>query len=146
MVDTAQTRHRQDPVIEGRNIWKVFGSQSEEALRAIDRDALGKTEVRERFERNVACPLEVRGVSKNERLKVATSTLNQVALSGWEGRYPDELSGGMQQRVGLARALAADPSISLMDELFSALDPLITGLSKSMGFFQKPFSELFGQV
>lgn len=43
MVDTAQTRHRQDPVIECRNIWKVFGSRSEEAMRAIDRDALGKT-------------------------------------------------------------------------------------------------------
>ena len=74
---------------------------------------------------NVAFGLEVRRVNKEERLGIADQTLKVVGLSGWEDRYPDELSGGMQQRVGLARALAADPDILLMDEPFSALDPLI---------------------
>lgn len=74
---------------------------------------------------NVALPLEIRGVDKSKRQETADRALAAVNLGGWGGRYPDELSGGMQQRVGLARALAADPSILLMDEPFSALDPLI---------------------
>lgn len=74
---------------------------------------------------NVAYGLEIRGVSKQERLDIAQSNLETVGLKGWENKYPDELSGGMQQRVGLARALANDPDILLMDEPFSALDPLI---------------------
>lgn len=74
---------------------------------------------------NVAFSLEVRGKSEAERAKVAARAIEMVDLTGWDAKYPDELSGGMQQRVGLARALAADPTILLMDEPFSALDPLI---------------------
>ena len=74
---------------------------------------------------NVAMPLEIRGISKNERITKALSTLARVELTGWENKFAHELSGGMQQRVGLARALATDCEILLMDEPFSALDPLI---------------------
>ena len=74
---------------------------------------------------NIAMPLEIRGVSKNDRLDEANKILNIVELQGWGNKYAHELSGGMQQRVGLARALAADPEFLLMDEPFSALDPLI---------------------
>ncbi len=74
---------------------------------------------------NVAMPLEIRGVEKNRRMEVAQKTLDMVELGGWGNKFAHELSGGMQQRVGLARAIAADPEILLMDEPFSALDPLI---------------------
>lgn len=74
---------------------------------------------------NVAYGLEVRGVDVAERRKMAEEVLNLVGLENWGTRYPHELSGGMQQRVGLARALAVDPDIMLCDEPFSALDPLI---------------------
>jgi glycine betaine/proline transport system ATP-binding protein len=76
---------------------------------------------------NVAYPLEIRGVAKKERRGVALDWIETVGLDGYEDRYPAELSGGMQQRVGLARALCADAEILLMDEAFSALDPLIRG-------------------
>ncbi|MDC0215611.1 glycine betaine/L-proline ABC transporter ATP-binding protein [Candidatus Pelagibacter sp.] len=74
---------------------------------------------------NIAMPLEIRGISKNDRLDAANKILDVVELQGWGNKFAHELSGGMQQRVGLARALAADPDILLMDEPFSALDPLI---------------------
>jgi glycine betaine/proline transport system ATP-binding protein len=74
---------------------------------------------------NVAMPLEIRQVSKNERMRQAAAILDIVELGAWGAKFAHELSGGMQQRVGLARALAANPDVLLMDEPFSALDPLI---------------------
>lgn len=74
---------------------------------------------------NVEYGLEIRNVSKKERREIAMRNIEIVGLKGYENQYPQQLSGGMQQRVGLARALANDPDILLMDEPFSALDPLI---------------------
>lgn len=74
---------------------------------------------------NVSFSQEVRGHDARARRETALRAIDAVDLNGWDQKYPDELSGGMQQRVGLARAIAADPAILLMDEPFSALDPLI---------------------
>ena len=74
---------------------------------------------------NVAFGLEMKGMSKSERRKKAREQLEMVSLAEWADKHPHELSGGMQQRVGLARAFAMDTDILLMDEPFSALDPLI---------------------
>ena len=74
---------------------------------------------------NIAYGLEVRGMGKVKRTEKAEEILHLVGLGGWGERFPRELSGGMQQRVGLARAMAMDPEILFFDEPFSALDPLI---------------------
>jgi glycine betaine/proline transport system ATP-binding protein len=110
-VDIAELPTRQLAALRSRTIGMVFQHMALWPHRTV-RD-------------NVAFGLEVRRVDKRTRYEAADRALAQVKLAGWETRYPDELSGGMQQRVGLARALAADPEILLMDEPFSALDPLI---------------------
>jgi glycine betaine/proline transport system ATP-binding protein len=74
---------------------------------------------------NVSYGLQIRGAAKNERYARAREIIELVGLKGYEQHYPDQLSGGMQQRVGLGRALAGDPDTILFDEPFSALDPLI---------------------
>ncbi len=197
-------------VVELENVWKVFGSRSAEAMKAIQAEGIGKAEVLERFDAvvgvkdasfqvaegeifclmglsgsgkstlvrhvnrlieptagtirilgedigamksealralradkigmvfqnmallphrsvrdNIGFALELRGMDGYTRAKAADDALEIVSLHGYGDRLPSELSGGMQQRVGLARALAADPEILLMDEPFSALDPLI---------------------
>jgi len=102
---------------------------------------------------NVAYGLEVRGVPRRERLQQAEKWVETVGLSGYENARPRQLSGGQQQRVGLARALAMDTDIILMDEAFSALDPLIrsgmqdqllelqTRLNKTILFITHDFDE-----
>lgn len=107
------------------------GSMKPEALRALRADKIGMVfqnmallphrSVRE----NIAFAQELRGVDGYTRAQAADRAISTVSLDGYGDRLPAELSGGMQQRVGLARALCADPEILLMDEPFSALDPLI---------------------
>ena len=114
-------------LIQGASV----GALDEEALRALRADRIGMVfqnmallphrSVRD----NIAFALELRNVDAFTRGNVADRMIETVSLQGYGDRYPSELSGGMQQRVGLARALAADPDILLMDEPFSALDPLI---------------------
>ncbi len=74
---------------------------------------------------NVGYGLEIQGIDRKPRDDAARNWIERVGLAGYEDKFPDQLSGGMQQRVGLARALTTDPEVLLMDEAFSALDPLI---------------------
>lgn len=114
-------------LFEGRDIVQMSSSE----LRQFRRKKMGM--VFQKFAlfphrtvlQNVEYGLEIQGIEKQARRKMAEQALELVGLSGWENSYPDQLSGGMQQRVGLARGLANDPDILLMDEAFSALDPLI---------------------
>lgn len=128
--------------IEGTNVMEL----EQEALREFRNSKIGM--VFQNFALlphrsvldNVAMPLDIRRISKHERMRQAAKILDIVELGAWGNKFAHELSGGMQQRVGLARALAADPDVLLMDEPFSALDPLIRrqlqdefiGLSKVM--------------
>lgn len=114
-------------LFKGKDVVKM----SPEALRQFRRKNIGM--VFQKFAlfphrsvlANAEYGLEVQGVDKKERKERAMKALELVGLGGWENHRPDQLSGGMQQRVGLARGLANDPDILLMDEAFSALDPLI---------------------
>ncbi|MEL7166642.1 MAG: betaine/proline/choline family ABC transporter ATP-binding protein [Pseudomonadota bacterium] len=116
-----------DILINGTNV----GDLNAEDLRAMRADKIGMVfqnmallphrTVRD----NVAFSLELRNIDAYTRAQVADRVIDLVSLQGYGDRMPSELSGGMQQRVGLARAMAADPDILLMDEPFSALDPLI---------------------
>lgn len=113
--------------IDGKDISKM----SDEELRQVRRNKINM--VFQNFGlfphktilENTEYGLEVRGVPKEEREKLAEQALRNSSLYDFKDQYPDQLSGGMQQRVGLARALANNPDILLMDEAFSALDPLI---------------------
>jgi glycine betaine/proline transport system ATP-binding protein len=114
-------------LVNGQDVTQMSGKQ----LRTLCREKMGM--VFQNFAlvpsrtvlQNVTLGLEIMGMPKEERLEKARESLKLVGLSGWGSKYCKELSGGMQQRVGLARALAGDPEILLMDEAFSALDPLI---------------------
>ena len=109
----------------------VLADASETALRELRRSKMAMVFQHfglfphRRVVDNVAYGLEVQGVARDERHERARAVLTTVGLDGWADHYPQQLSGGMQQRVGLARALAVEPEVLFFDEPFSALDPLI---------------------
>ncbi|GKV67389.1 MULTISPECIES: quaternary amine ABC transporter ATP-binding protein [Sporosarcina] len=114
-------------LIDGKDIVQM----NKEQLREVRRKKIGM--VFQNFalfphktiQENTEYGLEIQGIEKTTRQEKAKESLRLVGLAGYEEQYPNQLSGGMQQRVGLARALANDPDVLLMDEAFSALDPLI---------------------
>lgn len=114
-------------IVDGEDVMKL----DEDGLRELRRSKMSM--VFQKFAllphrtvlQNAATALEVRGADQKEQEAEAMKWLERVGLGGYEGRYPNELSGGMQQRVGIARALTSNSDIMLMDEAFSALDPLI---------------------
>jgi glycine betaine/proline transport system ATP-binding protein len=114
-------------VIDGEDITKADDGQLRELRRnhvAMVFQHFGLLPHRQVID-NISFGLEIRGTGKTERRERAQEMVDLVGLSGYESSYPDQLSGGMQQRVGLARALAVDPTLMMFDEPFSALDPLI---------------------
>ena len=129
LINRLITPTRGDVVVDGRSVL----SMSSQELREYRRKRVSM--VFQSFAlfphmtvlQNVGYGLSVRGLARAEVTEDAERWIEQVGLSGYETAKPDELSGGMKQRVGLARALATDPEILLMDEPFSALDPLIRG-------------------